>query len=125
MAYLLDTHVVLWLLSDPGRISVAVQATLADPQTALFLSAVSLWEIEIKSGLGKLDAPSDLLEQLRQVRIAELPLQFKHTRNLRALPSIHRDPFDRMLIAQAQSADLTLVTADPVIAQYPVRVLRV
>jgi PIN domain nuclease of toxin-antitoxin system len=86
----------------------------------VFVSAVTAWEISIKAALGKLRAPYDLLDQLRRLRFRPLPITFEHGIAVRDLPMIHRDPFDRMLVAQAQAHGLTLVTSGKSIMQYEV-----
>ena len=87
------------------------------------MSVVSAWEIEVKRALGKLTAPDDLERQLLEKRFAELELRFEHVRQLSTLPDLHRDPFDRMLVAQARAEDLTIVTADEQVRAYPVKSL--
>ncbi len=90
----------------------------------MFASAASAWEIAIKQSLGKLSEPrADLLETLSRANLAELPVTLKHAQATRLLPPIHRDPFDRMLVAQAQVEGLSLVSRDPLIRRYPVTVL--
>jgi len=88
------------------------------------VSVVSAWEMEIKRALGKLQVPDDLATQLKHLRFLELPLQFRHVQRLRKLPKLHRDPFDRMLVAQAMVDGLTLVTRDRNVLAYPVKSLR-
>jgi PIN domain nuclease of toxin-antitoxin system len=95
-----------------------------DPNNVVMASAVSGWEIELKRALGKLDAPDDLEEQLARSRIVELPLRLRHLGGLSRLPSIHRDPFDRILAAQAAVDGLTLVTRDRRLSEYPIKTLR-
>jgi len=112
MKLLLDTRTVLWALGSPARLSAATRAKLEDPRNTVLVSAVSAWELEIKRALGKLSTPDDLEEQLRAVRFGELPLRTSHAKALRSLPPIHRDPFDRMLVAQAVVERLVLVTRD-------------
>jgi len=87
----------------------------------VFVSAVCAWELEIKRALGKLDAPDDLPLQMERNRMFELPVHLRHVQRLRKLPVLHRDPFDRMLVAQALADDLTLVTRDRQILAYPVQ----
>lgn len=123
MQLLLDTHVVLWALSAPERLSAASRAALASGKNTLHLSATSLWEIEIKKGLGKLRLPPQFEDELERLRLTELPVRLAHARELRKLPSHHTDPFDRMLVAQARVESLVIVTADPNVRAYPVRTL--
>jgi PIN domain nuclease of toxin-antitoxin system len=124
MTLLLDTHVLLWALSRPRDLSREVRARLESPANTVLVSVVSAWEIEIKRALGKLRAPHDLTVQLQRLRFTELPLHLRHVDFLRGLPELHRDPFDRMLVAQAMADDLTLVSADDRVLAYPVRTLR-
>lgn len=124
MKLLLDTHVLLWALTTPERLSERTRAAVADPHHAVFVSAASGWEIEIKRALGKLTTPADLEQQLRNRRFLELPVRLRHTTATRDLPPLHRDPFDRILVAQAIVEDLVLVTADEQMFPYPVRTMR-
>ncbi len=123
MKLLLDTHVVLWALGSPERLTPAARKVLQEPEHVIFASAVSAWEIEIKRAIGKLDAPDDLLEQLALLRFSELPLRLTHVRALSRLPAHHPDPFDRMLVAQAAAEDLVFVTRDRRMRSYPIRCL--
>lgn len=123
MSILLDTHVLLWCLSSPDRLGRETRKKLEAAAQVVFVSAVSAWEIELKRALGKLKAPNDLAEQLVHNRFTELPVHLRHVRALRTLPDHHRDPFDRMLIAQAIADKLVIVTADDRIRSYPVRTL--
>ena len=124
MSLLLDTHVLLWCLGAPDRLSASTRRRIETTDQVVFVSSVSGWEIEIKRGLRKLEAPDDLEEQLHDKRFAELPLQFRHVWALRTLPTLHRDPFDRMLVAQALVDGLVLVTSDEQLRAYPVKTLR-
>jgi PIN domain nuclease of toxin-antitoxin system len=124
MRLLLDTHVLLWSLAAPEELSATARERIASPENVVLASVVSAWEIEIKRALRKLEAPEDLEEQLARVRFTELPLHIRHARALSSLPPIHRDPFDRMLVAQAITDGLTLVTRDRRIARYPVATMR-
>jgi PIN domain nuclease of toxin-antitoxin system len=124
MKLLLDTHVLLWALASPERLSDSVRAAIANPSHAVLVSAASAWEVEIKASLGKLQVPSDLDRQLVDRGFLELPVRVRHTRALRDLPALHRDPFDRLLVAQAIVEDLVLVTADEALVAYPARTMR-
>jgi PIN domain nuclease of toxin-antitoxin system len=115
----LDTHVLLWTLSIPERLSKAARNAIEDPANIVFVSAAAVWEIEIKAALGKLRAPSDLLHQLAAANFQELPITIAHALALKQLPNLHRDPFDRIMLAQAKAAGLMFVTADPEVLQYP------
>jgi PIN domain nuclease of toxin-antitoxin system len=120
----LDTHVLLWTLSAPERLSKVARNAIEDPANIVFVSAAVAWEIEIKAALGKLRAPSDLLSQLAAARFQELPITIAHALAIKQLPNLHRDPFDRIMLAQAKAAGLTFVTADPEVLQYPATFLR-
>jgi PIN domain nuclease of toxin-antitoxin system len=117
---LVDTHVLLWALGSPNSLSERTRQTLVNPDNEVFVSAVTAWEISIKTAIGKLRAPSDLHEQIRRLRFRTLPITFEDGIAVHDLPMIHRDPFDRMLIAQAKAHGLTLITSDKDIAQYDV-----
>ena len=123
MRLLLDTHVVLWWLADDPALTSVHRATIRDARTTVFYSAVSVVEISIKASQDKLEAPTDLVEQLEAQRFEELPLTAAHAVRLRDLPWHHRDPFDRMLIAQAQEEELTFATVDRRCRDYEVRLL--
>jgi PIN domain nuclease of toxin-antitoxin system len=120
---LVDTHVLLWALSSPDNLSPRARAALVDPDNEVFVSAATAWEISIKSAIGKLRAPSDLEQQVRRLRFRPMPITFEHGAAVRDLPMLHRDPFDRMLIAQAKAHGLTLVTSDKAIMQYDITTL--
>jgi PIN domain nuclease of toxin-antitoxin system len=117
---LLDTHVLLWWLDDPGRLSKDARKAIRDGRNAVYVSAAVAWEIAIKKALGKLDAPDDLEAALEASRFLPLPVTIAHALAVRSLPDHHRDPFDRLLIAQALHEGFRLVSRDPVIAKYPV-----
>jgi PIN domain nuclease of toxin-antitoxin system len=120
MTLLLDTHVLLWWLDDPGRLSKAARRAIRDGANPVYVSAAVAWEISIKKALGKLEAPDDLEEVLEANRFRALPITIPHTMALRSLPDHHRDPFDRILIAQALHEGFRLVSRDSAIAKYPV-----
>jgi PIN domain nuclease of toxin-antitoxin system len=120
----LDTQVLLWTLSAPERLSAVARSAIEDPANIVFVSAAVAWEIEIKAALGKLRAPSDLLQQLAAANFQELPITIAHALAIKQLPNLHRDPFDRIMLAQAKAAGLTFVTADPEVLQYPAAFLR-
>jgi PIN domain nuclease of toxin-antitoxin system len=122
VSLLLDTHVVLWWLADDPSLSEETKDKL-DHEPDVWVSAVTIWEIAIKQALGKIDAPADLPERVRDSGFRELPIGFAHALAAGRLPMIHRDPFDRMLVAQASCEDLTLVTRDPFCQKYDVAIL--
>lgn len=119
MNLLLDSHVVLWALADI-RLSDAGKALIEDPGNEVCVSAATVWELMIKKNLGKLDVDDDLLDQIAAADFAELPVTWAHAEGVGALPAIHRDPFDRVLVAQARHEGMTIVSADPEVARYGV-----
>lgn len=123
MRLLLDTHVLLWWLADDPRLDEAARGAIAEPANDTFASAASMWELSIKADLGKVSMPDDLGEQLAANSFTPLPVQMTHALAVRHLPDHHRDPFDRLLVAQAQLEGLTIVTADQAIPRYDVAVL--
>ena len=125
MRLLLDTHVLLWLLSDPERLGETVLAILRAEANEVRVSAATAWEIAIKKQMGKLRAPDDLEAQLEAGGVTALPITLAHARLAGSLPAHHRDPFDRMLIAQATIEGLTVVTHDPHFKPYGVPLLLV
>jgi PIN domain nuclease of toxin-antitoxin system len=112
MNLLLDSHVLLWFLHAPERLTPSTASALRSPRNALHFSAASVWELEIKCSQGKLHLPDDWLETTKALGMLALPIEVEHCRNAAHLPPIHRDPFDRMLIAQALDLSLTLVSKD-------------
>jgi len=124
--FLLDTHVFLWLLAEPERLGAQVQS-LEDPDNELFLSAASSWEIAIKSKLGRLELPDDpqryVPDSMRAIGVDPLSIDHSHALAVSDLPPHHRDPFDRLLVAQARALRMPIVTADTHIALYDVETL--
>lgn len=118
MKLLLDTHAILWWLEDRANLSETARDAISDPANFAMVSAVSAWEIAIKRSLGKLDAPLDFMEAIDLCGFYSLPITMKHGLATESLPALHRDPFDRMLVAQAMIENATLVTRDPLIRQY-------
>lgn len=121
MAYLLDTHAFLWWLADDPQLPQGVRKVIMEPKNDVLVSAATGWEISFKRALGKLDAPADLMPILEDEGFIELPISFDHGQRAGQLPSIHRDPFDRMLVAQCQAQGLTLLTRDDTISRYPIK----
>jgi PIN domain nuclease of toxin-antitoxin system len=122
MRFLLDTHLVLWSLVEPDRLSGQARSLLQSRQTELVFSTVCLWEIGIKHGLKKKGFQVDprlLRRTMLDDGYEELPVLGQHAVEVDILPPIHKDPFDRILIAQAMIEGIVLLTADPVIARYP------
>ena len=127
MRILLDTCEFLWLVAGDARLPAPVASAVRDPQNQVFLSAVSFWEICLKHGLGKLPLPQSPAQFVPTQRglhhIAPLALDEAAVTKLSGLPGLHRDPFDRMLICQAQAHGLTLASSDSLVRQYPVALL--
>ena len=123
MRLLLDTHVLLWWLADDARLGVEARTAIADGGAHVAVSAASAWEIAIKQRLGRLRAPDDLAAQLAQHRFVPLAVTVPHALRAGALPPVHNDPFDRMLVAQAELEGLTVVTRDASIGRYGVPIL--
>jgi PIN domain nuclease of toxin-antitoxin system len=121
--FLLDTHALLWWLADDPALSPVARAAIAAGQTRVFVSAASAWEMSIKRAQGKLDSPEDLEAELVRHRFQPLPITVAHALVAGRLPRHHGDPFDRMLIAQAQLHQLTVVTHDPRFPLYGVPIL--
>jgi len=120
---LLDTHVFLWWLNDDSQLGICAKTAIADGKNQVFISAATGWEISIKRALGKLNAPNDLDSFVEDEGFTHLPVTFFHGSQAGLLPMHHKDPFDRMLIAQAQAEGLQLVTVDEIIQKYGVRTM--
>lgn len=128
MRLLLDTHVFLWLQTEPERLGEHL-TLVEDRTTTLLLSAASSWEIAIKYGIGRLPLPEPperyVPTRMRAIGAEALPIEHAHALAVAALPALHRDPFDRLLVAQAGTTGATVLTADPALAQYPAETLLV
>jgi PIN domain nuclease of toxin-antitoxin system len=125
---LLDTQLLLWAAGQPEKLPAEAKALLEAPDNELLFSAASFWEITIKKGLGREDfrvEPRVLRRGLLDNGYVELPITSQHAVGVDGLPALHRDPFDRLLVAQAQSEGIMLITADPQVAEYPGPVRRV
>jgi PIN domain nuclease of toxin-antitoxin system len=120
---LLDTHAFLWWLQDDPRLGPAGRGAIEKPENLVFVSAASAWEIALKRALGKLEAPGDIGEWIDGNSFTRLPIEVDHAVAAAGLPDHHRDPFDRLLVAQAQLEGLTLVADDERIARYDVALL--
>ena len=121
MRVLLDTHVLLWALAEEDRLDQATRALLEDPETSVFFSAASIWEIAIKARLGRVDfavRPADIAHAARDTGFEELAIRSAAAALVAELPLHHRDPFDRILVAQAITEPLRLYTADPLLRPY-------
>lgn len=128
MNLLLDTHLLLWAAGAPDRLSPAARELIADPDHRLIFSAASLWEITIKNGLGRDDFQADprlLRRGLIDNGYEELAITSEHAVSVESLPPLHKDPFDRILVAQATVEGFTLLTSDALVAQYPGPIRRV
>ena len=127
MRVLLDTHVFLWWITDDPRLSARARSVIGDGGNRLFLSAASGWEMAIKAALGRLELPDHperfIPQQLSLNAIEALPVTMGHALHVYSLPLHHRDPFDRLIIAQAQLEKLPILTSDAQIARYPVEVI--
>jgi PIN domain nuclease of toxin-antitoxin system len=120
MTLSLDTHTFLWWLDDPRLLSAAARRAIRDGKNTVYVSAAVAWEIAIKRSLGKLDAPDDLEAAMEANRFLPLPVTVAHALAVESLPDHHRDPFDRLLIAQARHEGFRLVSRDPQVARYDV-----
>jgi len=127
MKYLLDTHAFIWLDSDPGKLSPKVATLCADPSNLILLSLASVWEMQIKIQLGKLTLPAPLADtirnQIKTNQIELLSIELTHILGLASLLPHHKDPFDRLLIAQAIAENAILITDDSQIAKYPAYII--
>lgn len=127
MRFLLDTHAFLWWITKSDLLSEQARDIIRDGASTLYLSAASGWEIATKAALGRLQLPDEpekvIPEQMALNAILGLPIEMSHALRVYSLPARHRDPFDRMLIAQSQVEDLPILTSDPQIARYEVEVV--
>lgn len=122
-AFLIDTHVLIWLDQKPERLSEHILGLLRDPKHDVYCSVASLWEIAIKQNVGKLQVHGPLPGMLERYEFTELPVTARDAETLRTLPLHHRDPFDRMLIAQAMARNLVLVSGDRQLLAYEIAIL--
>lgn len=125
MNLLLDAHALLWALHDPGNLRAEAAEAIRDSSRAVFYSAASVWELELKAATGKLGLPEGWLGAAEESGFLELPVKAAEARDSARLPWHHRDPFDRVVVAQALIHGLRVATRDPVIARYGVSVLLV
>jgi PIN domain nuclease of toxin-antitoxin system len=123
LRFLLDTHALLWWFGDDPRLSSEARDTIGDSQSSVYVSAATVWEMSIKQNLGKLKVPNDIKEKLKHYNFQSLSISLDHGIVAGELPRHHGDPFDRMLIAQAQIENLTLVTRGQDILKYDVPTL--
>lgn len=122
MRLLLDTHTLLWTLKEPERLAAHAATAIAAEDSRVFVSVVSPWELAIAEARGRLNTPGDIEVHLDRNRFELLPVTLRHIDLIRSMAHLHKDPFDRMLIAQAQIEGLTLVTSDREIRRYPVSI---
>jgi len=120
MRLMLDTSALLWWLSGDKNLGATARAAIADPENEVFVSSASAWEISVKRASGKLNASFDIASAIQQNYFVELPIEVAHAVTAGELPRHHKDPFDRMLVAQAQLEHLTLVADDTELAKYEV-----
>lgn len=120
---LLDTHTLLWWLRDDKKLGSKTRLLMADPKNVVYVSAATTWEIAIKKSIGKLNAPEDMDSIVEEEGFSKLPITLFHGQMAGALPELHKDPFDRMLVAQAQSEGLEILSADENISRYGVKVV--
>ena len=126
MRVLLDTHILLWWLMDDRRLPKDAEQIIKDPDNAIFVSAASIWEVAIKAALGQIEAdPLAIQSAIEPSGFTELPITGKHAAQVAKLPSHHRDPFDRMLVAQSLAEPMRLLTGDAMLAKYGDMVLAV
>lgn len=125
MRYLLDSNVLFWLRYDSRKIAREIQGILADADNDVFYSVITPWEFSIKQTKGKLQVTDDFFTNMPKLGFACLMVEEEHVSALRTLPLLHHDPFDRMLVAQAKTEEMTFVTADKKLADYPIKTLMV
>lgn len=124
MNYLLDTHILLSALYDDEALSPSLRIILDDPEHNFFVSHASLWEISLQQAQGRLEADPDFYATLERTNLNQLPIDVRHIASLNALPPMHNDPFDRMLVAQAAAEGMVIVTNDVRLSLYDVPLLR-
>jgi len=121
--FLVDTHALLWALGEPSKLSSRAAALIGDEENRLLVSVATLWELSIKQNVGKLELPEGFFDDLFGLGYERLAISDAHLTAYRALPLHHRDPFDRLLIAQAQVESMPILTCDPKVAEYDVDVI--
>ena len=127
MKVLLDTHVFLWWIMDDPRLSAKAREMIAAPETIVYVSAATVWEIAVKSQIGKLSLAQPVKQyiptQMTTNGFIDLPITLDHALHIHSLPLHHRDPFDRMLVAQSQLEDMPILSADPLLSRYTVDII--
>lgn len=125
MSHLLDTHAFLWFINDDPSLSASAKSLIEDPESTIYLSVASVWEMAIKLSLGKLEMPSPFTDfiddQLRENTITLLDIKTSHTGVVATLPFHHRDPFDRLIIAQSKSEDIPIIGRDAIFDEYGIK----
>ena len=124
MNILLDTHILIWALENNPALSKNARDEIIKGSNMVFVSSASVWEMSIKTSVGKLKVPDNLLEEIKIHRFTMLDINFEHAQLAGQLPDIHKDPFDRMLIAQSIIEKLTLISKDSIISKYNVNILK-
>lgn len=124
MILIADSNALLWWLADSPELAPEAKRAIADPANEVLVSAATVWEIEIKRALGKLEAPDGLVDALEPAGLGSLPITLRDAEIAARLPAHHRDPFDRMLVAQARRLDAIVVTRDPIFDTYGIESLR-
>ncbi len=125
MNILLDTHVLIWVLENNPKLSKVAREAIIKGSNVVFVSTASIWEISIKKSMGKLTIPDNLHQEIEKHRFTLLDINYDHAQLAGELPNIHKDPFDRMLVAQTQLENLTLITADANIHKYEIKLLKI
>jgi len=120
---LVDSHVFLWWAEDPGKLAEPARAAIEDGRNDAFVSLASIWELSIKIGLGKLELPMSMEEMMRRSLMSLLPIRLEHAIAAGSLPHHHRDPFDRMVVAQGLAEGMMVITRDEVLSRYGVPVM--
>ena len=123
MQFLIDTHVLLWALSDSNKLKKSIVELIEDENNVILVSIATLWELQIKESINKIKLPANFFGSLNQSGYEILPITIQHLETLKILPMYHRDPFERMLIAQANTDKLKLITQDSDICKYEVQVV--
>ncbi|MEM7759915.1 MAG: type II toxin-antitoxin system VapC family toxin [Cyanobacteria bacterium P01_A01_bin.40] len=124
MKYLLDTHSLLWTIFEPDKLSTKAQEIILDQNNIICISLISLWEISIKQNIGRLDIPEEFFKVVKKGGFETITLNSSQIEQYRTLPLHHRDPFDRMLIIQAQLQKLILITRDSEMSKYDVEIVK-
>lgn len=124
MNYLLDTHIILWWLTNPKQIAAKASKIISDKKNDIFISSVSLWEMAIKKSLGRLTLPRNITEILQAEGFQIIPIGHEEALGISDLPQIHQDPFDRMLVMQAKLYNYVLITRDKNVMDYPVTTIK-